>query len=183
MSDRQRILGVIGSGNPDSTQQAVARAVGEAVARRGAHLVCGGLGGVMAAACQGLALGRARHATGSLALGILPGDEAASANEWVDLALPTGLGIARNVLVVRAAQAVVVVGGESGTLSELALAWQLGKRLVAVRGTGGFADELAGRSLDSRPREPIWGVDDAEAAVALALGEQPPPGPSGSGLA
>ena len=96
-------------------------------------LVCGGLGGVMAAACRGA------KAAGGTTVAILPGLEREDANEWVDFAIPTGLGEARNALVVRAADALVAVGRGWGTLSEIALALKAGK---PVAGVGSF--ELEG---------------------------------------
>ena len=89
-------------------------------------LVCGGLGGVMEAACRG-----AKEA-GATTVGILPGTDRAAANPFVDVAVPTGLGEARNALVVRAADALVAVGGGHGTLSEIALALKAGKRVVGL---------------------------------------------------
>jgi uncharacterized protein (TIGR00725 family) len=100
-------------------------------------LVCGGLGGVMEAACRG-----AKDA-GATTLGILPGLSRDEANAWVDVAVPTGMGEARNALVVRAADAIVAVGGEFGTLSEIALALKAGKSVVGLQswelGKGGRA--------------------------------------------
>ncbi len=90
-------------------------------------VVSGGLGGVMEAACRG-----AKDA-GATTLGILPGLTRNDANAWVDVAVPTGMGEARNALVVRAADAIVAVGGEFGTLSEIALALKAGKSVVGLR--------------------------------------------------
>jgi uncharacterized protein (TIGR00725 family) len=104
----------------------VAEAVGRELARRGAVLVCGGLRGVMEAACRGAKEG------GGLTVGILPGSDRAAANAFVDVAIPSGLGEARNALVVRAADALVAVGGGYGTLSEIALALKAGKRVVGL---------------------------------------------------
>ncbi|MEA2428059.1 MAG: hypothetical protein QOF37_1687 [Thermoleophilaceae bacterium] len=89
-------------------------------------LVCGGLGGVMEAACRGA------KAAGGTTVGILPGFDRTDANEYVDVALATGFGEARNALVVRAADALVAVGGEYGTLSEIALAIKAGKPVVGI---------------------------------------------------
>ena len=89
-------------------------------------LVCGGLGGVMEAACRGAKGG------GGTTVGILPGADRGEANEFVDVAIPTGLGEARNALVVRAAEALIAVGGGYGTLSEIALALKAGKRVVGL---------------------------------------------------
>jgi uncharacterized protein (TIGR00725 family) len=100
--------------------------VGALVARRGAVLVCGGLGGVMEAACRG-----ARE-EGGTAVGILPGLDRGAANAFVDVALASGLGEARNALVVRAADALIAIGGAYGTLSEIALALKGGKRVIGL---------------------------------------------------
>jgi uncharacterized protein (TIGR00725 family) len=100
--------------------------VGRELAERGAVVVCGGLGGVMEAACRG-----AREAGGTT-LGILPGLDRRQANPYVEVALPTGMGEARNALVVRAADSVVAIGGGFGTLSEIALALKVGKTVVGL---------------------------------------------------
>jgi len=105
---------------------AAAEQVGRELGRRGVVLVCGGLGGVMEAACRG-----AKEA-GATTVGILPGTDRTAANAFVDVAVPTGLGEARNALVVRAADALVAVGGGYGTLSEIALALKAGKRVVGL---------------------------------------------------
>jgi uncharacterized protein (TIGR00725 family) len=124
--------------------------VGRELAGRGAVLVCGGLGGVMEAACRG-----AKEAGGTT-VGILPGADRAAANEFVDIAIPTGLGEARNALVVRAADALIAVGGGYGTLAEIALALKAGKRVV---------------TLDSWEIEGAVAVADPAAAVGALLGD------------
>ena len=103
-----------------------AEEVGAELARLGAVVVTGGRGGVMEAACRG-----AKEAGGTT-VGILPGSDRAEANAWVDVALATGLGEARNALVVRAADALVAVGGGYGTLSEVALALKAGKTVIGL---------------------------------------------------
>ena len=126
----------------------VAEEVGARLASRGAVVVCGGLGGIMAAACHG-----AREAGGTT-LGLLPGSDRSAANAWVSIAVATGLGELRNGLVIRAADAVIAVGGGYGTLSEIAFALKAGK---AVVGLGGW--EIPG----------VLVASDPAAAVALAL--------------
>jgi uncharacterized protein (TIGR00725 family) len=100
--------------------------VGRELGARGAVVVCGGLGGVMEAACRG-----AREA-GATTVGILPGSDRSEANSFVDVAIPTGLGEARNALVVRAADALIAVGGAYGTLSEIAFALKAGKPVAGI---------------------------------------------------
>ena len=120
-------VAVVGPGESGPDEIGAAEQVGEELARRNAVVVCGGLGGVMEAACRG-----AKEAGGTT-VGILPGSDRGAANPFVDVALPTGLGEARNALVVRAADVLIAVGGAYGTLSEIALALKAGKRVVGLR--------------------------------------------------
>ncbi len=116
-------------GAAQTADQAVlddARAVGAELARREVVVVSGGGGGVMEAACRGAC------EAGGTTLGILPGDDRAAANEWVTVAVATGMGELRNGLVVRASDALIAIGGEYGTLSEIALALKAGKRVVGL---------------------------------------------------
>jgi hypothetical protein len=120
-------IAVIGPGDVRSPEVLdSAEEAGAAVAEAGAILVCGGLGGVMEAACRGA------RSRGGVTVGILPGGDREDANGWVSIALPTGLGEARNALIARAADAVVAIGGGWGTLSEIALACRLGRPVVGV---------------------------------------------------
>ena len=125
------------------------------MAEAGCGLVCGGLGGVMEAACRGA------RSRGGLTVGLLPGLDRDDANGWVVVALPTGLGEARNALVVRAADAVVAIGGGWGTLSEIALALKTG---VPVVGVGTWEPARGGEPVDGVVR-----ADGPRAAVAAAL--------------
>jgi len=145
-------IAVVGAGAASAAQLDDAETVGRDLAAGGAVVVCGGLGGVMEAACRG-----AKEAGGTT-LGILPGAERSAANAWVDVAVPTGLGEARNALVVRAADAVVAVAGEFGTLSEIALALKAGKPVI------GLGTWELGRDPD-----PIMRARDSSDAAALAL--------------
>jgi uncharacterized protein (TIGR00725 family) len=120
-------IAVIGGSDPGVEAHEAAEAVGAALASAGAIVVCGGLGGVMASACRGA------KSAGGLTVGLLPGGDPSAANEWVDVAIPTGLGEARNALVAGAAAAVVAIAGEYGTLSEIALALRAGTPVVGVR--------------------------------------------------
>jgi len=152
VSDRLLVvIAVCGSGQEIATLNAAAEQVGRAVAEAGAVLVCGGLGGVMAAAARG-----ARRA-GGFTVGVLPGRDRAAANAWISLSLPTGMGEGRNVLVVRFAHAVIAIGGEWGTLSEVALASKIGVPVVLLEPT----PALAGLGLEVAP--------DPAAAVQRAL--------------
>lgn len=125
--ERRRQVAVVGAGRADAETAALAEALGGELARLGAVTCCGGLGGVMEAACRG-----ARAAGGST-LGLLPGGEHAAANAHCELVVPTGLGEGRNLLVVRAGEAVVALSGGPGTLSEVALALKIGRPIVGLR--------------------------------------------------
>ena len=143
-------IGVIGSARADAETWATAHAVGGALARAEALLVCGGGAGVMAAAAEGACR------EGGAVLGILPGDDADAAADGVSIPLPSGMGEARNVLVVRASEAVIAVAGSWGTMNEAALCIKIGRPLVGVRDTLGSRFE-------------IERFDDPAAAVARAL--------------
>lgn len=163
-------MAVVGAGSCDVRDEELAEEVGRGLAEAGALVVTGGRGGVMAAACRGAA------SCGGATLGFLPGDSPGEANPWVSIAVPTGLGEGRNVLVVRAAAAVVAIGGEYGTLSEIALALKLGRPVVGL-GTW----ELR-RHGASAPDPGVRLAADPAAAVALALelGRSAGPGLSGN---
>lgn len=148
-------IAVCGPGVCDAETARAAEEVGQTIGGAGAVLVCGGLGGAMEAACRG-----ARRA-GGITVGILPGTQRADANPHVLVAIPTGLGEARNALVVRAADAVVAVAGEFGTLSEIALALKLGVPVVGL-------DTWELRS-PHRPGDPILRASDPRAAAEAAL--------------
>jgi uncharacterized protein (TIGR00725 family) len=141
-------VAVIGAGDASAAQEHFAEVAGRALARRGAVVVCGGLGGVMAAVARGA------HAEGGTVVGLLPGDDRKAGSPDLTVALTTGLGEMRNPLVIRAADAVLAVGGGHGTLSELAFALRSG---VPVVGHDTWA-------LDG-----VVAVDDPLAAVDLAL--------------
>jgi uncharacterized protein (TIGR00725 family) len=141
-------VAVVGAHDADARLASEAEAVGAELGRLGAVVVCGGLGGVMEAACRG-----AKRA-GATTLGILPGHDRATANAWVDVAVATGLGEARNALVVRASDALVAVGGGHGTLSEIALALKVGRPVIG---------------LDSWDIPGVVGVASPELAAAAAL--------------
>ncbi|RME81263.1 MAG: TIGR00725 family protein [Caldilineae bacterium] len=123
---RQALVAVIGGATCSHQEADWAHQVGRLLAERGVGIVCGGRGGVMAAVCRGAV------EAGGMSVGILPGESTAEANPWVRIALPTGLGEARNALVVRCGLGVIAIGGGYGTLSEIALALKAGKRVAGL---------------------------------------------------
>lgn len=149
------MIAVIGAGSCSEDIAALAERVGAELARRSAMLVCGGLGGVMEAACRGAQL------AGGTTIGILPGASPTAANPYVTVPIATGLGEARNVIVVGSAQAVIAIAGEYGTLSEVGHALKMGKPVVGLQ-----TWQL------SRHGQIDWGIRDVsspEQAVELAL--------------
>jgi len=119
-------IGVIGESATDSLEARQAYTVGRLIAMNGAALICGGLYGIMEAAARGA------KSSGGMTLGILPGVNREDANKFIDIALPTGLGEARNAIIARASDALIAVGGSYGTLSEIAFALKFGKPVVAL---------------------------------------------------
>ncbi len=138
--------------------------LGKALADEGYILISGGLGGFMAAVFKGAK--KSNHTGEVQTIGIIPGDDKTLANEWCDVVIPSALDIARNTLVVRTGDAVVAVGGGAGTLSEISLAWQIGKRVICIDGLGGWSEKLAGSVLDSRKDQPITSVKTPEEVIA-----------------
>jgi uncharacterized protein (TIGR00725 family) len=153
------IVAVIGAGRCTPWEAEIAEAVGRELARRSAILICGGRGGVMEAACRGAKTG------GGQTVGILPGTSRQQANPYVDIPIVTGLGEARNLLIVRSADAVIAVGGEYGTLSEIAFALKLG---VPVVGLGTWELSKGGREVEAivRATSPVEAVERALELVA-----------------
>lgn len=120
-------IGVVGPAEASPEEERLAYRVGELSARGGGVVVCGGLAGVMEAACRGAV------SAGGLTVGLLPQDRRGAGNRFLSVALPTGLGELRNGLIVRCSDALVAVGGSWGTLSEVALAVRTGTPIVALR--------------------------------------------------
>jgi uncharacterized protein (TIGR00725 family) len=148
-------ISVVGSGACDAETYMLAEQVGRLLAERGVTVVCGGLGGVMEAVCKGARI------AGGTTVGILPGTRAADANPYVDIPIVTGLGEARNSIVVRTGRAVIAIGGEYGTLSEIAFALKFGVPVIGLK-TWDLA--RAGRRSGG-----IFQAEDAEQAVSAAL--------------
>jgi uncharacterized protein (TIGR00725 family) len=149
-------IAVVGASQAAGHTIAAAEVVGTTLASSGAVVVCGGLGGVMAAACRGA------KAAGGLTVGFLPGTDRSAANPWVDVVIPTGMGEARNILVVHSAAAVIAVSGEYGTLSEIALAL---RAQIPVIGIGTWSLTRSSGEIDTG----IVPVDDPAEAATVAL--------------
>jgi uncharacterized protein (TIGR00725 family) len=154
--DPRPYVAVCGPDPASEPLAAQAETVGRALARAGAVVVCGGHGGVMEAAARGAA------AEGGIVVGFLPGSDRAAGNPYLTVAIPTGMGEMRNALIVRAADSIVAVGGEFGTLSEIALALKAGKPVIGL-GTWRLARDDGG-AVDALIR-----VDSPEEAARRAL--------------
>ena len=133
------------------------------VAKSGAILVTGGLGGVMKAACHG-----AKDA-GGLTLGIIPQNDPSFANEYCDIVVPSGIGLARDFLTALSGDGVIIIGGGSGTLNETCAAYMHKKPIVAIKTTGGVAEKYADQYLDHRQNVKIIGVTTPKEAVKTIL--------------
>ena len=155
MTNKQKIIAVIGGGQCSKEEAKIAEEVGRQLARQGAILVCGGLSGVMEAACKGAS------SEGGVTIGILPGENRQSANPYVQIPIVTGIGYARNITVVKSAQAVIAIDGNYGTLSEISHALQSG---IPVIGLNTWS-----LSRNSKQDDSIILAKDAAEAVDKAL--------------
>ena len=126
MRDDKIFIAVIGGSECSAQEARLAEEVGREIAKKGAILICGGLGGIMTAACKGAS------SEGGLTIGILPGGSRQTANPYVQIPIVTNLGEARNVIVVKSAQAVIAIGGSYGTLSEIGYALQSGIPIIGL---------------------------------------------------
>ena len=155
MTDREIIIAVIGTRQPSPEESKLAEEVGRELAKNGIALICGGLGGVMAEACRGAC------AEGGLTIGVIPGDDRKSANPHVRIPIVTGIGYARNVIIIRSAQAVIAVGGGYGTLTEIGYALGAGIPVIGLK--------TWKISRNNQVDKSIIRADNAKQAVSKAL--------------
>jgi len=161
-------MGIVGSGSPlDGQVEELCTQLGALAVTAGFRIATGGLGGVMEAVARGAH--QARERVEGDVVGVLPSYDAASANPWVDIAVPTGMGLARNVVLVAMSDVVVAVDGGSGTLSEMSLAWQMRKPIIALANAGGWSAKLADTAIDERRNDKIVSASSAQEAVTVAL--------------
>jgi uncharacterized protein (TIGR00725 family) len=166
LTKKKQIL-VVGNNENGCTPEVakLAYEVGKEVAKSGSVLITGGLGGVMKAASNGAS------DAGGLVVGIIPQDDPSFANEYCDIVIPSGVGLARDFLNALSADGVIVVGGGSGTLSEMCAAYMHKKPIVALKNSGGMADKYADQYLDHRQNVKIVGVSSPVEAVRYILGK------------
>ena len=164
MTKKRQIL-VIGNNTNGCTpkHEKIAYEVGAEIAKSDSVLITGGLGGVMTAASHGA------HDANGLTVGIIPQDNSRMANEFCDIVIPTGMGLARDFLNALTADGVIIVGGGSGTLSEVCAAYMYNKPMVAIRNIGGSVEPYIDGFLDHRKNIKIIGVDSPQDAVKKIL--------------
>lgn len=164
MTKKIQIL-VIGHNDNGCTpeHEQIAYEIGSEIAKSDCVLLTGGLGGVMKAASKGA------HDANGLTIGIIPQDDAAFANEYCDIVIPSGMGLTRDFLNALSADGIIIVGGGSGTLSEICAAYMYKKPMVAIRGTGGSAEKFIDGYVDHRKNVKIIGVDSPHDAVKKIL--------------
>ena len=155
MKDEKRFIAVIGSGECSVEEARLAEEVGRELARQGVTLICGGLGGIMTAACKGAS------EEGGLTIGILPGGSRLTANPYVQIPIVTNLGEARNIIVVKSAQAVIAIAGSYGTLSEIGHALRSGIPVIGLK--------TWSLSRDGQPDKSIIPAQDPVDAVNKAI--------------
>ena len=160
MSKRNQIL-IIGHDKHGFTEEheKIAYETGSEVAKSDSVLITGGLEGVMKAACHG-----AKDA-GGITVGIIPQEDSSFANEFCDIVIPSGMGLTRDFLNALSADGIIIIGGGSGTLAEVCAGYVHNKPMVAIKNTGGVADQYADKYVDSRECVKIIGVNSPQEAV------------------
>mgnify|MGYP001773874653 CR=1 FL=1 len=157
---------VIGYNSELCTEKAykIAYEVGKEIGKRKIVLITGGLGGVMEAASKGA------KEEGGIVIGIIPSKNKEEANRYCDIVICTGIGYARNFITAYSADAVIIVGGGAGTLTEASIAYLEGKPIIAIKGSGGIADKLINdKYIDERKIVKVYEAKDPKEAVELAL--------------
>ena len=160
MPRKNQIL-IIGHDEAGCTQEheRIAFEAGMEVAKSDSTLICGGLGGVMKAACKGA------KQVGGLTVGIIPQNNHSFANEFCDIVIPTGMGHTRDFLTALSADGVIVIGGGSGTLTEVCAAYMHKKPIAAIKNSGDVASKFADQYLDHRKNVKIVGTNSPKEAV------------------
>ena len=162
---KKRQILVIGNNDNGCTPESekIAYDVGKEIARSDSILITGGLGGVMRAACHGA------QESGGITVGIIPQDDPSNANEFCDIVIPSGMGLTRDFLNALSADGFIVIGGGSGTLSEICAAYMYKKPIAALKNSGGTASKYADTYLDHRKNVKIVGVETPQQAITYIL--------------
>jgi len=162
----KQIIAVIGNANIDNDveKQVLSFELGKLIIDSGYILATGGLGGVMEYASKGARA--SKHYTSNSIIGVLPDYTTENANKYIDIAMPTGLGLARNLILISIANAVIAVGGGSGTLNEISASWQMNKLIVGLKADG-WSEKLCGQALDKRRDDIIFCADTSTEAIDI----------------
>ena len=162
---RKRQILIIGNNDNGCTPELekIAYDTGAEVAKSDSILITGGLGGVMRASCHGA------QESGGITVGIIPQDDSSHANEFCDIVIPSGMGLTRDFLNALSADGVIVIGGGSGTLSEICAAYMHMKPIVALKNSGGTASKYSDTYLDHRKNIKIVGVETPQDAIKCIL--------------
>ena len=162
----KKIIAVIGNANIDTDieKQEISFELGKLIIDNGFVLATGGLGGVMEYASKGAKTSE-KYTMNSI-IGVLPDYNSDNANKYVDIALPTGFGLARNLMLISMANAVIAIGGGSGTLNEISASWQMNKLIIGLE-VSGWSGKLCGKALDDRRNDIIYCAKDAQEAIAV----------------
>lgn len=160
-------IGIIGPNIPNCSKELYDFGIklGRAIASPDRIIICGGRAGFMEAVCKGVK--QSPYTFPSQTIGILPEDTPESANPYVDIAIPTGIGLARNLIIINSADIIITAGGGAGTLSEIAFAWQRNKKVLCITSFGGWAAELAGKKLDERANDLLIPVTTIEEIISI----------------
>jgi len=158
----KKIVTIIGDSETSNEKELkFAEKLGEKLAEKGYIILTGGRGGIMEAVSRGA------KKVGGITVAILPSTDKKEANLYIDIAIPTGIGWARNQIVVLSADVVIAIGGKSGTLSEIAYAWMYNKPIIAIRGFGGWSEKVSGLRIDDRRKDIILPASSIDEVLAI----------------
>ena len=162
----KQIIAVIGNANIENNieKQKISFELGKLIIDNGFILATGGLGGVMEYASKGAK--SSKIYTENSIIGVLPDYNSENANKYVDIAIPTGFGLARNLMLISMSNAIFAVGGGSGTLNEISASWQMNKLIIGLQ-VNGWSEKLCGKALDERRNDIIFCAKDAQEAINL----------------
>ncbi|MDA7762098.1 TIGR00725 family protein [bacterium] len=163
-------IGIIGSNSEccDDKLHEFAYNLGIYLSNKGVTVINGGMNGTMKAVAKGIQDGKNKS---TIVVGILPSDSSDSGNEYSDIKIPSGIGFARNSIIVLSSDVLIALGGGAGTLSELSFAWQYGKTVYCYEGVEGWSKELAGKDLDARKQKLFIGFERLEELNNLLFDE------------
>ena len=129
------------------------------------RILCGGLGGVMSSICKG-AKESSNYREG-MTVGIVPSLDTSSVNPYIDIKIATGMSYSRNQIIIASSDIVISIGGGAGTLSEIAFAWQMNKKVISLSTSGGWSEKLAGKQIDNKRSDMIYEAKNEEEVISL----------------